>query len=112
MIQLINKQVEHSTYGTGTVLTHSADRITVRFAGVTGEKGFLYPDAFGQYLSSTDPAVQQHIQDEMQIRAAQAEADKLRREQERQAEIARLAEEQLAAKVSKRKSSRKTTKAQ
>ncbi|MNB77712.1 hypothetical protein D3C75_244010 [compost metagenome] len=112
MSQLLNKQVEHSTYGTGTVVTHSTDRITVSFAGEAGEKGFVYPDAFGQYLTSTDPAVQQRIEDELRVRAEQAEADKLRREQERQAEIARLAEAQLAAKSSKRKSSRRTTKAQ
>ncbi|MNI32363.1 hypothetical protein D3C73_862730 [compost metagenome] len=107
MLSLIDQQVEHVTYGTGTVLTHSGDRITARFAGQTREKSFVYPEAFEHYLRSLDPDIQEQIMTDLQVKAEQAEADKLRQEQLRLEEHARLAAEKLAAKTAKSRASRK-----
>ncbi|WNS40855.1 hypothetical protein [Paenibacillus sp. MMS20-IR301] len=107
-MNLNHSQVEHIKYGTGTVVSHAEERITVGFAGVAGEKSFLYPEAFEQYLQVKDPKLQAQIREELNVKAEQAAAEQLLREQRRLAELARLEEEKLAAKNAKSKARRKT----
>lgn len=110
-MNLIQMQVEHSKYGAGTVVGHVEERIIIDFSGDTGEKSFLYPEAFEQHLRILDPVLQAQIGKEVQLKAAQRAADQLLREQQREAEHARLAEEKLQLKNDKSKSRRKAAQA-
>lgn len=51
-MNMLNKQVIHKNYGKGKVVEHNDDYIEINF--VTGNKKFIYPDAFGTFLTLTD----------------------------------------------------------
>ncbi len=51
-MNMLNKQVIHKNYGKGKVVEHNDDYIEINF--VTGNKKFIYPDAFGKFLTLTD----------------------------------------------------------
>lgn len=44
MSNIIGKQVTHKSFGNGVVTEQTEERIVVQFS--SGEKKFLYPDAF------------------------------------------------------------------
>ncbi|MGX8700183.1 hypothetical protein [Caproiciproducens sp.] len=76
----INGQaIKHKTFGPGVVTALTADTITVSFP--EGEKKFIYPDAFREYLVLKDKNMQRHIT--AQIAEKEAEFNR-----QRQAELA------------------------
>ena len=50
---LIGKTVGHARFGDGVISRIDGRQMTVRFE--TGEKHFVYPDAFSGYLALRDP---------------------------------------------------------
>ncbi len=51
-MNLINKQVTHDTFGMGSVVGHTDSCVVIQFE--SGEKKFIFPDAFGKYLTLVD----------------------------------------------------------
>lgn len=90
--------VRHRLYGIGEVLEQTEGKIRIRFAN-TGEKSFLYPDAFAIHLSYEDEEMQSAVMEQLKERAeAEKEAaetrEKLRLEN---MEAEKLKQKQLAA---------------
>lgn len=79
---LIGRAVKHRAFGQGTVTSAAENTVAVRFPD--GEKRFVYPDAFMQYLVFSDGELQKHAH------ALYEAAEKLRRDRylAEQAEIA------------------------
>ena len=109
---MANTAVRHRLYGIGEVLERTENKIRIRFAN-TGEKSFLYPDAFATHLSYEDEEMQSAIMEQLKERAkAEKEAaetrEKLRLEN---MEAEKLRQKQLAAarKKSAAKRPRKST---
>jgi len=83
-MSLAGKKVQHTAFGPGTILRQDGDYITVQFAA--GEKMFVFPDAFSQFLSIADHTLQQQLETaalEKHTAAAQAAAAKKADLQER-----------------------------
>ena len=111
---VLQQQVRHPQFGTGTVTAQADSYITVEFPAPYGTKNFLWPTAFPQFLTLTDETRNRQMHQE--IEQAQVAAQALRQEQEAQ-EAARLAAERIAALAAKKKaasakraSARKTAK--
>lgn len=51
-MDLINKQVIHKNFGKGSVIEHTDSQIKIHFK--LGNKKFIFPDAFGKYLTLID----------------------------------------------------------
>lgn len=51
-MNLVNKKVEHKSFGKGSVVEQTEYHIVINF--MSGNKKFVFPDAFGTYLSLTD----------------------------------------------------------
>lgn len=79
--------IKHKTFGSGVVTALTAKTITVCFP--EGEKKFIYPDAFGEYLVLRDKNMQRHIT--AQIVKKEAEINRQRQvkqaEQERRQKL-------------------------
>lgn len=58
---LINKQVIHKTFGHGIIASLHGQTVKVFFDGGIGEKAFVFPDAFGNFLKFEDPTLQQYV---------------------------------------------------
>ncbi len=77
----INGQaIRHKTFGCGVVTALTANTITVCFS--EGEKKFIYPDAFREYLVLKDKNIQRHITAQI----AKKDAELNRQRQAEQAE--------------------------
>ena len=77
----INGQaIKHKTFGSGIVTDSTASSITICFSA--GEKKFIYPDAFKDYLVLKDTKLQRYIHNQI----AEKEAEINRRNQKAQAE--------------------------
>ncbi|WP_324823988.1 hypothetical protein [Sinanaerobacter sp. ZZT-01] len=81
-MNLINKQVIHKSFGKGSVVKHSDSRIEVNFK--SGNKKFLFPDAFGRYLTLTDPKAANSIEHMIQKKQTQLRKEAIIIEQERE----------------------------
>ena len=72
-LSLAGKKVQHTAFGPGTILKQDGDYITVQFAA--GEKMFVFPDVFSQFLRIADRTLQQKLEASVQEKhtaAAQA----------------------------------------
>lgn len=54
-MDLLKIQVMHKVFGRGMIVAADDQFIMVRFAEKFGEKRFVYPDAFVEFLSIEDP---------------------------------------------------------
>lgn len=99
--------VTHVTYGKGSVVSRGGRYVAVRFDTV-GEKTFVYPDAFGKYLTFDGEAEQSAVSAELDAQRAEQEKEASRLETERkqkaEQELRRLRE---AASVKRRVSKSK-----
>ncbi|MDO3411635.1 hypothetical protein QWJ34_17870 [Saccharibacillus sp. CPCC 101409] len=100
----LNEQVLHASFGTGKIIGAEEDKITVRFDDKTGDKEFMYPEAFEQYLKMQDPSKQEQMDEEVRQKKERTAEGKRAEEQERVDEQDRLAAEKAAA---RKKPSRK-----
>lgn len=90
-MQLIGQAIRHETFGKGVVTDCGEHTLTVCFS--SGDKRFLYPDAFEKrHLVLRDTAMQDHIQGLLDRRDAQRTARRQaqQEEQERRAALQRL----------------------
>lgn len=77
-MQLCSQAVKHAAFGKGIITEVSGHTITVCFA--QGEKRFSWPDAFTQYLTMKDTALQAEL-------SAMAERNERDRQEEKQREL-------------------------
>lgn len=87
-MNLIDKQVTHKHFGRGTVVEHTDSYIEIHFK--SGNKRFVFPDAFGTYLSLADKEVATSIKKIKQER----EKERLEKERELEKKRMQLLEEQ------------------
>ncbi len=78
-MQLRGTKVKHAVFGTGTIVEHIDNYLTIEFPAKTTK--FVYPDAFEKFIKAEDPTVQAEINKELTSLKAAAE-------QQRQAEDA------------------------
>ncbi|MGI6182185.1 MAG: hypothetical protein ACOYIE_08930, partial [Agathobaculum sp.] len=81
-MELIGRALRHTTFGKGVVTGCKGNILTVCFAD--GDKKFLYPDAFADYLTLKDSALQTQIQNLLHRRAAEKNAAQQARQQEQE----------------------------
>lgn len=85
MIDLMNKKMRHSKFGTGTVTEQNEKNITVQFAAKTCK--FQYPSAFEKFLVAEDEMISRMIQKKMDELKAADELKKKKIEDEKKLEI-------------------------
>ncbi len=78
-MNMINKQVIHKSYGKGKIIEHNDDYIEINF--VSGNKKFIFPDAFGPFLTLTDKTAADSVdkikqKKENELKAIEAELQK------------------------------------
>ncbi len=81
LIDLINKQVTHETFGKGSVVNCDGSYIKIHFE--SGNKNFIYPDAFKNFLILSDQRVANIIEDKIQKKDEQRKATKLKLQKKR-----------------------------
>lgn len=80
-MQLIGQSIKHVTFGKGVVTDWNGNVITVCFSA--GEKKFIYPDAFSNFLILKNADAQKKVQHLLDVR-----------EEERETELKELQEQQ------------------
>lgn len=99
-MNLLNCTVVHKTFGKGTIVAHTGDYITVKFA--TKESKFVSPDAFQVFLKCEDEKMQKEIELALLIKKEaeeqKAQADR-EAKQKAEEEAKRRFEEAKKAKV-------------
>jgi len=65
-MNLVNKQVTHKIFGEGTVIQYNDSYIKVSFP--SGNKSFVFPEAFGKYLTLLDKRTAKIIDKKVQKR--------------------------------------------
>lgn len=81
-MNLINKQVTHKSFGKGSIVKHTDSRIEIKF--VSGNKKFLFPDAFVRYLALTDPKDADSVKKMIQKKQNERMQEELLLEKERE----------------------------
>ncbi len=79
-MELIGQSVQHKTLGAGTVESSDGKYLSVRFG--VGVKTFVYPAAFRDYLTATDPALAAEIGEALAASDAERERAEARRREE------------------------------
>lgn len=88
VLNVVNKNVKHSCFGTGSVTAQTETSIEVQFSPEYGVKKFVYPDAFETHLKLCDADMQEEMVKELKSLKEQAseenkklaEEDTMRRE--------------------------------
>lgn len=91
-MNLLQQQVAHPQFGDGIVIGQTEQMLTVQFGEI--QKAFLFPSAFEQFLSLTDPEQAQQMRRFLQVQK-ELEQGKLREAEE--AERNRIAAYRIAA---------------
>lgn len=81
-MNLLNKQVLHKSFGKGSVVKYTDSRIEINFK--SGNKKFLFPDAFGRFLTLTDPKAANSVSKMIQKKQEELEQEALIIEKERE----------------------------
>ena len=77
-MNLVNQTVIHKAFGEGKIISIENGYITILFS--QGEKKFIYPSAFKQFVSMKDPACAEFVQAEIAaLEAKEAEAAEQKR---------------------------------
>ncbi len=74
-MNLINKGVEHGTFGKGKVVSQTEDYIKISFE--SGIKKFVFPDVFGKYMTLIDEEASEIIDKKIEVQEAREEAEAL-----------------------------------
>jgi len=80
-MNLINKEVTHKRFGTGSIVNHSDSIIEIHFA--TEKKKFVFPDVFGTHLKLHDRAVAHSLEKIIQEKENERKEEELKKEEER-----------------------------
>jgi hypothetical protein len=70
-MKLINKNVEHVSFGKGKITKSDDNHISVKFDGDEEEKLFQYPQAFGSFLKIKDSKIEKTIMKDYDISVEQ-----------------------------------------
>ncbi|EQB87230.1 hypothetical protein J2Z44_003526 [Clostridium punense] len=91
-MNIVNENVNHSVFGTGTIIELKDNKISVQFQESFGTKVFLYPDAFESFLKVSNPIVEQEILQELKVKQQREEVlkEKQRKEQELREKMEKL----------------------
>lgn len=93
---MIDKKVEHVTYGLGTITEAEGRHITVSFEKSGEIKRFLYPDSFDKFMKFTDAKLQEEAFKEIQKNnSKKLEAYNMKRLKGRQIELRQRKERML-----------------
>ncbi len=111
MTELMSKEVRHPKFGLGRVSQQSGRYLTVDFDSCASRR-FIYPDAFGEFLSFTDPDVQNGAQELIKLEKQACEEQKRQEllESERRRKKKLLCD-MAAQRAKKKPASKKTVKA-
>lgn len=102
-MNIIDEQVTHKIFGTGTVVEQAKDKVGVSFPD-KGNKTFVYPDCFDGFMKLNNISMQEKMESEINLYAIAKKADK---EKKREQAFLRIEEERkqtLAEKTATRKS--------
>lgn len=82
-MQLVGQTIQHKSFGKGIVTDWAENILTISFSA--GEKKFIYPDAFSNYLTLKNSTMQKNIQSILKRQADVKEAQRqaLQKEQTR-----------------------------
>ncbi|UNK19377.1 hypothetical protein MNQ98_04910 [Paenibacillus sp. N3/727] len=111
-MELISQKVTHIRFGEGCVVSKTENRIGIHFSDPIGQKLFIFPDAFVQYLRMHDPKAQEYVINQYYRNQKEMEAEKQRKlhlqreeeEREAAADAARITANRKKA-ASKRRTS-------
>ena len=67
LMNLVDKKVEHRTFGTGSVVSHDENYIEINFD--SGTKKFVFPDVFGEFATIDDEEANKVIAKKLEKRA-------------------------------------------
>lgn len=81
-MQLAGKKLKHRVFGYGKIVKVSGNIIIVTFT--SGEKRFLYPDAFSKYLTLTDTRLQKQVDAIVKEAERKRNDEKIQKQQERE----------------------------
>jgi len=90
-MDLIDKQVTHKSFGEGSVVEHSDSYIKINFA--SGDKSFIFPDAFGAYLTLNDKSVNDAVK--KMIQKKEKERNEVELELEKEKALERIEQQNL-----------------
>ena len=79
-MELIGQSVQHKTLGVGIIESSDGKYLSVRFG--VGLKTFVYPAAFRDYLTVSDPALEKEIAEALAASDAARERVEARRREE------------------------------
>ncbi|MUV37605.1 hypothetical protein JNUCC1_01411 [Lentibacillus sp. JNUCC-1] len=81
-MNLINEEITHKVFGKGNIVDQDESIITIDFE--EGTKKFVYPDAFGNFITLTDQDAAESLQEVLLEREKEEEALEQQREEERE----------------------------
>ncbi len=84
-MDLINKQVVHKSFGKGSIVDCNDDYVVVQFK--SGNKDFVYPDAFEKYLSLVDKKAADSVDKILEKLETEREIEEQRIEEEKAIEL-------------------------
>ncbi|MEA4920327.1 MAG: hypothetical protein VB078_05375 [Clostridiaceae bacterium] len=83
-MNVVFKQVHHSQFGEGTIVSQSATTVTVQFCEEYGTKMFVFPSAFELFLELSDPEEKAQMDKELNKLREKAQEERRLRGQEEQ----------------------------
>lgn len=87
-MNFVGEEVIHSAFGKGSVIDYDESYINIKFE--SGEKRFVFPDVFKEYVEFTNQKAKDVISEKLQKRAEKREEEEERLRQERAVEEERL----------------------
>lgn len=78
-MDLVNKKVTHKIFGKGRIIKYDDSYVDIDFPA--GNKKFVFPDAFGKYLTVIDPGAAKFVEKKVQIREKELKKEKRRLEE-------------------------------
>jgi len=82
LMNLINEEITHKVFGEGNIVDHDESIITIDFNEVT--KKFVYPDAFGNFITLNDRETAKSLKKVLLKREMEEEALERKREEEKE----------------------------
>lgn len=82
LVNLIDEEITHKVFGEGNIVDHDDSIITVDFN--EGVKKFVYPDAFGKFITLNDRNTAKHLKKILLKREMEEEALERKREEEKE----------------------------
>src|SRR5699024_3104383 len=82
LVNLINEEITHKVFGEGNIVDQDASIITIDFNEDT--KKFVYPDAFGSFITLNDRNTAKSLKQVLSKREMKEEALEKKREEEKE----------------------------